>query len=102
MALISREGMGAGEAHPYVCVWGRAQKYQELLLCDAQLLYSESLLQRMSASSASTENKGCVALNSVRLHAPVFLGAVLILLMLRGKTDLLYEHDVHLFQEGSH
>lgn len=97
--------MGAGQAHPYICAWGRPQKYQEWLLCDAQLLYSESVLQGMSASSASTENKGCVALNSARLRASVFLGAVLILLMLRGKTDLLYVHGVlcvHLFQEVSH
>lgn len=97
--------MGAGEAHPYVCVWGSPQKYQELFLYGVQLLYSESVLQGMSASSASTENKGCVALNSARVRAPVFLGAVLILLMLKGKTDLLYLHDVlcvHLFQEVSH
>lgn len=56
---IGREGLGAGEAHPCMCVWGRAQKYQ-LLVYDAQLLHSESVLQGMSASSASTENKKVV------------------------------------------
>lgn len=70
------------------------------------LLYcTESVLQGMSASSASTQNKGCVALNSARLPAPAFLGAMFILPMVRGKTDLLYLHDVlcvHPFQEVSH
>lgn len=102
---MRREGMEAGEAHPYIRVWETAQKYQELLLYDVQLLHSESVLQGMSASSASTENKGCIALNSARLHAPVFLGAIFILLMLWGETDLLHLRDVlcvHLFQEVSH